>query len=168
MTSSQEKLPSLSTENKPIPTLSEVKLSLIEPMSIEIAARGTQISVLKRSGVSEVYISALLLEVGKLISFKLNAEDVRMIAKMICSQCWMYKIDEVVMIFQIGMNQKMFGTFSWQVFNEWREIYDKQKENFIMDQHVVKKETFDPREPMKEPKMIDEYFVQEEIKKLND
>lgn len=108
---SRENLPSLSGKY----SLEEIKQS------------PNQLSALNREGLGEVAVSAMIAELATFVRMELNAEQVRATARLILSEFWYLKLEDLVEIFRAGMKSKQFGPWNYQTFCEWVLNYEQGK-----------------------------------------
>lgn len=99
-------------------------------------------SLLKKE-IGEPKVAAMLLKVMNEISLLTNTTmdaPVKMLcAKMILSNYWFLKIDELLMIIRdgiLGRYGKIYGNFCFTTLTEWIEKYQAEKLGYVEDKNL--------------------------------
>lgn len=115
------------------------------------AAKGTQLSALKKHEQGEVYqvafISKALNEIKSLVKCEANADQLILWAELIAARYWYFKAEELLKALLEGATNKYgktYGALTFQVICEWLDTYEEVKLKISEDQHAATKETYDP------------------------
>lgn len=72
-------------------------------------------------------MSAMIAELSTFVRIELTAQQVRATARLILSEFWYLKLEDLVEIFRAGMKSKQFGPWNYQTFCEWVLNYEQGK-----------------------------------------
>ena len=109
-------------------------------MSIEqIKQSENQLSKLDRLGRGEAAVCGIIAEAENFIRIELNEDQVRATARMIVSEFWYLKLEDLVEIFRLGMRSKQYGGWNFQTFCEWVIAYENQKIELLEAHHMQEK-----------------------------
>jgi hypothetical protein len=119
-------------------------------MSVAEAAKGTQLSVLKKHPKGEMYqvafISKALNELKTLVKCEANADQLVIWAELIAARYWYFKAEELLKVLLEGASGKYgktYGAVNFQTLCEWLDGYEEEKRKYNEDQALKYKENYD-------------------------
>lgn len=80
-----------------------------------------------------------------------SVEVIAMYSKMLLSNFWTLRIDEVALVLKNGLNGvygKIYGSVDYVELTRWIGEYEKTKVSFYEDKHAQHKEPYDPNREM--------------------
>lgn len=106
------------------------------------------------ASVVEMMVARLLIELLPLVNHKLASEDVALYAKRICTQYWHFKIEDIAICLNRGLegrygkkDGKIYGSWTYSVFVEWATEYEVERQVEIEEFRSVEKK-ITPQEPL--------------------
>jgi hypothetical protein len=119
-------------------------------MTPQQAAKGTQLSALKKHPQGDIYqlafISKALNELKNLVKCEADADAVVLWAELIAAKYWYFKAEELLKALYEGASNKYgktYGALNFQVICEWLDGYEETKLKLAQDSHAVTKEAYD-------------------------
>ena len=106
---------------------------------------GSHFAVLRKWNEAETIAvtTQMLTETLMLVPNNLTGEQIVYMAESIMIDCENWKPDDILLILRNGKQGKygkMYGSFSYQTFNEWADAYAIERQGYVDNRHLETKE----------------------------
>lgn len=142
----------LINENLPV-LISDESASL----TIAKAQLSPQISLIKKEKGIEFLRMSIAGIISEMLPFvssnQLTSKEIAAYSTEISNVYWYWKIDDLILCLKNGMNHiygKPYGAFTYQMFSEWANKYEIQKDDMFYNKHLNTKEAQTTREDNKQ------------------
>lgn len=125
-------------------------------LTIAKAQLSPQISLIKKERGVEFLRMAIGGIISEMLPFvggnQISMKEIAAYSTEISNVYWYWHIDDLILCLRNGINNiygKPYGAFTYQMFSEWADKYEKEKDNMFYNKHLDTKDPSTTREDNK-------------------